>query len=203
MSEMKTIEIIRAALRREMRRAQIKAKPLSKAAGLSESAVRDLMTKVDDPKIGTLLKLAAHLQIPPGLLFGFSVPVVGTVETDGIIYFLDPAEISESVPQPPTALTQLIALKVVGDSLLPIHRHGDILYLSRTHDRVDPHCIGEECAVQVEGGLAYLKPLAMGSEAGCYTLRALFGGKDIENVRLAWAAPVLFVSRAINGKNHQ
>jgi DNA-binding Xre family transcriptional regulator len=203
MSEQKTIDIIRAALRREMARAQIKAKPLSKAAGLSESAVRDLLGKVDDPKIGTLLKLAAHLQIPPGQLFGQSVPVVGQVEADGIIQFLEGDEISENVPQPPTALTQLIALKVVGDSLLPLHRAGDILYLSREHDRVDAHCIGEECAVQVEGGLAYLKPLAEGSQAGCYTLRSMFGGKDIENVRLAWAAPILFVSRAINGKNGQ
>ena len=201
MSGIQLIDTIRAALQKEMDRTGIAAKRLSREAGLSESAVRDLMGKVDDPRIGTLLKLASYLQIPPGQLFGQAVPVVGLVGVDGIIKFFE-GESGETAPMPPTALGELIAIRVVGDALFPVHKNGDILYVSRSHDRIEPNCFGEECAVQLLDGRAYLKTLAEGSKPGCHHLRA-FNAPDIENAQLAWAAPVLFVWRAFNGKNGQ
>jgi transcriptional regulator with XRE-family HTH domain len=81
------INAIRTALRREMERRGIKAKRLAKAAGLGETAVRDILEKVDDPRVGTLIKIADALDIPASSLFGSQVPVLGKIGAGGSILF--------------------------------------------------------------------------------------------------------------------
>lgn len=57
-------EGLRAALRAAIKRKGIKDKPLSVAAGLSSSAVRDIFQHISNPGVITLLRLAAVLDIP-------------------------------------------------------------------------------------------------------------------------------------------
>jgi transcriptional regulator with XRE-family HTH domain len=103
------INAIRAALRREMERRGIKAKRLAKAAGLGETAVRDILEKVDDPRIGTLIKIADALDIPASSLFGSQVPVLGKIGAGGSILF-EEADEPELVDRPPGAAGKLMAL---------------------------------------------------------------------------------------------
>lgn len=189
------IETIRGALRREMERTGLRGKKLSRVAGLNEQAVRDLMQKVDDPKLNTLLKLASALGIPPGHLFDEFIPVSGQVGVEGIVRFEGLGK-PQLVPKPPTARGDLVALKVIGDHLLPAHRDGDILFISRDRDVIELDYIGDECVAQLLDGAAYLRVLASGSEPGTHTLRTTNGGRERENVALAWAAPVLYTIRA-------
>lgn len=194
MAEVVNIAEIRATLKRVMESKGFKAKRLSKAAGLNDTAVRDIMEKVDDPRVGTLIKLADALEIPAASLFGNQVPVLGNVGAGGSVLFNEEADEPELVDRPPGAVGRLMALKVTGDSMLPVYRDGDIVYVARDHEGVLPEYLGEECVVHTVEGGTFLKTLADGSQFNRFTLRS-FNAGDMENVELIWATPVLFVMR--------
>jgi transcriptional regulator with XRE-family HTH domain len=188
------INVVRAALRREMERQGIKAKKLAKAAGLGETAVRDILDKVDDPRIGTLIKIADALDIPASSLFGSQVPVLGKIGAGGCVLF-EEADEPELVDRPPGAGGRLMALRVTGDSMMPVYRDGDIIYVNRDHQGILPDYLGEECAVHTAEGGTFLKVLSLGSQPNRYTLRS-FNAADMPDVEVIWATPVLFVMRA-------
>lgn len=175
-----------------MLKARMPAKRLSKAAGLGETAVRDIM-KNPDVRVGTLIKLADALDIPASSLFGSQVPVLGKVGAGGTVLF-DENPDPEMVDRPPGATGKLMALQVTGDSMIPVYRDGDVVYINRDHDGILPDYIGEECVVHTVEGGTFLKQLAPGSQFNRFTLRS-FNAGDMENVELVWAAPVLFVMR--------
>jgi phage repressor protein C with HTH and peptisase S24 domain len=193
MAEMLNITEIRARLRAAMQNKKIAAKRLSKLAGLGETAVRDIMETVDDPRVGTLIKLADALEMPVSSLFGGQVPVLGKIGAGGAILFEEYDE-PRFVERPPLASGPMMALEVSGDSMMPAYRDGDIVYVRRDHEGVLPIYLGEECAVHTADGGTFLKVLAPGSQPDRYTLRS-FNAADIENVEVVWAAPVLFVKR--------
>lgn len=69
MIEPTPFSVVQDAIRREMRRRGTKPKPLSVAAGLGETAVRDLLRPTaGDIKFTTLAKLAGHLDVPVSAL---------------------------------------------------------------------------------------------------------------------------------------
>jgi transcriptional regulator with XRE-family HTH domain len=193
------IERIRKSLRREMDRTGLRGKKLAKAAGLHESAIRDLLHNVNDPKIGTLAKVAKALGIHPCLLFDDLVPVKGLIGVGGIVRLFDDDAVTDFAPRPPSAFDDLIALRVVGEMLRPAHRDGDILFVRETR-QIDLNSVGHEVLAQLLDGSAYLRTLASGTKPGLHTLRH-WTGSDAENVTLAWASPVLFTIRgaALNG----
>jgi transcriptional regulator with XRE-family HTH domain len=192
-AEVINIQEIRAALKRAMELRGIKAKRLSKVAGLGETAVRDLMEKVDDPKVGTLIKLADALDIPASSLFGNQVPILGKVGAGGSVLF-EETDDPEMVDRPPGAVGKLMALRVTGDSMFPVYRDGDIVYVARNHEGVLPEYIGEECVIHTAEGGTFLKTLSTGSQFNRYTLRS-FNAADMENVEIVWASRVEFVMK--------
>lgn len=174
---------------------------LSKAADLSESAVRDLLTRTDNPGIGTLKRIAEALEMPVDQLTGYAimVPVLGNIGAGGEVLFSTDPEIEladydafPKVPRPPLIAGRLMALRVVGSSMLPKYEDGDVIYVRRDHDGILPKYLNRYCAVRTADGGTYLKILSPGSEAGRYTLRSL-NAPDMENVEVEWASPVLFV----------
>lgn len=193
MAEVVNINEIRAALRRAMDAKKMKAKTLSKAAGLNDTAVRDLMEKVDDPRVGTLIKLADALEIPASSLFGNQVPVLGRVGAGGSVLF-EETDDPQMVDRPPGAVGRLMALKVTGDSMFPVYRDGDIVYVARDHEGVLPDYIGEECVVHTYEGGTFLKTLEMGSKPNRFHLHS-FNAPAMENVELVWASKVEFVMK--------
>lgn len=195
-----SISAIRETIEREMTAKGFSRRSLSSAAGLSESAVRDLMTRIDNPGISTLHKIAEALEIPFDALTGQAetVPILGNIGAGGQVIFLRDYEAAddftecESVPRPPLAPGRLMALRVVGSSMMPKYEEGEIIYVTRDHDGILPHYFGKYCAVHTADGGTFLKILAKGSEEGRYTLRSL-NAPDMENVEIIWASPVLFV----------
>lgn len=199
-SPMSEIEQIRIVIEHAMEQQGLSRRALSAKAGLSESAVRDLLTRVDNPGIGTLRKIADALDMPSDQLTGagLEVPVLGKIGAGGeILYYIDPDdEINghdiERVPRPPLAMGKLMALEVVGSSMLPKYEEGDIIYIRRDHDGILPSYLNKYCAVRTADGGTYLKILAPGSIAERYTLRSL-NAPDMENVEVIWASKVCFV----------
>lgn len=176
-----------------MARQGLSGKKLARDANLYPKLVSDLLTKVDDPRIGTIVKLAKALAIPPSLLLNNFIPVKGFVGESGRVRFVDDPD-PLMVPRPPSRKGDLVALRVVVDTLRPAHRLGDILFISRESDRIELDYIGDECVAQTLDGVAYLRVLANGSVEGRHTLRH-WAGAEAENVLLAWASPVLFTMR--------
>jgi transcriptional regulator with XRE-family HTH domain len=187
------IQAIRETIDREMKRKGFSGRALSKAAGVSESTVKDVLKSTENPGIGTLYKIAEALEVPFESLSGAEgVPLLGTIGAGGTVaYFKDDHEF-ETVPRPPLAPARLMALQVSGESMLPKYEPGDIIYVQRDHDGVFLDYLGRYCAVHTADGGTYLKILAPGTEAERYTLRSL-NAADMMNVEVIWAAPVLFV----------
>lgn len=193
---------IRKAIEVEMRRKGFSRRSLSSAAGLSESAVRDLLTRVDNPGIGTLRKIAEALEMPVDALTGagLMVAVVGKIGAGGeVLFSLDPdAELNDDapdmVPRPPLVSGRLMALEVIGSSMLPKYEDGEIIYChAPSNDGYVPDdAIGSYCAVRTTDGGTYLKVLTKGTEPERFTLRSL-NAPDMENVEVVWASRVLFV----------
>lgn len=170
---------------------------LSTAAGLSESAVRDVLTRTHNPGIDTLRKIAEALEMPADALTGAGlvVPVLGKIGAGGQVLFAAESGGEEglpTVPRPPLVAGRLMALEVVGSSMLPKYESGDIIYVRRDHDGVLPGYLGKYCAVLTAEGGTFLKILAKGSQPDRYTLRSL-NAEDMTDVEIQWASPVLFV----------
>jgi repressor LexA len=194
------IERIRTLLKTEMEAKGFSRRSLSKAADLSETAVRDLLTRTDNPGISTLRSVAEALELPFDRLTGelAQVPVLGKIGAGGeVMFHVEPSdELSQVdvvyVPRPPLTVGKLMALEIVGSSMLPKYEDGEIVYVRRDHDGILPDYLGRYCAVRTGDGGTFLKILAAGSEPNRYTLRSL-NAPDMENVEVVWASPVLFV----------
>lgn len=193
-AEIFDINVVRAAIEREMQRKRIKRKPLAKAAGLGETAIRDIWNADrHDIKASTLVKLADFFAVPVDVLAGREpVFLVGKIGAGGSIIYEEVND-QEIVPRPPMGTGAMVALRVEGDSMLPKYESGDIIYIQRDPlVGVMPEYIGKYCAVRIADGSTYLKILSIGTEPEKYTLRSL-NAADIENVEVVWATPVRFV----------
>lgn len=190
MGEVFDIESVRAAVQRHMDRVGIKRKPLAKQSGLGETAIRDLFNPERKfVRADTLVKLAEYFETTVDELSGREpVYVAGHVGAGGAILFDEETE-QEVVPRPAFTPGRLMALRVVGDSMLPKWEGGDVVYVRRDHEGVLDEYIGDYCAVHTADGGTYLKILTRGTELGRFTLRSLNAG-DMENAEVVWASPV-------------
>lgn len=199
---MSNIQRIRDTIEAEMKGKGFSKRSLSSAAGLSESAIRDLLQRVDNPGIDTLRKIAEALEMPVDALTGSAlvVPVLGKIGAGGeVLFSLDPdAELNgtdvETVPRPPLVAGRLMALEVVGSSMLPKYEAGEIIYVHAPSNdgHIPDEALGRYCAVRTSDGGTFLKVLTRGTETERFTLRSL-NAPDMENIEVVWASPVLFV----------
>lgn len=123
-------------------------------------------------------------------------PLVGYVGA-GQKYYPDPGAgdwgNAEWVDSPP-GVTDVVAVRVVGDSMLPVYHPGDLLFF-RKDDGVDQTCLnGRDCVVQVLNGPAFVKRLRKVAD-GFYRLDS-YNNETSEQVQIEWAAPVLWVKRS-------
>lgn len=96
---------------------------------------------------------------------------------------------------PPSAPTDsMIGFHVMGDSMYPVYRDGDIVFVGDQFVDIDQF-VGRECAVQEHDGPCYLKTIERGSTEDRYNLIS-YNAPPIRDVRIDWARPVLFVKRA-------
>ena len=122
------------------------------------------------------------------------VPVVGRVGAGAEVESIDdyPVGAAHRSAQCPTGLDPqaTVAVEVVGDSMLPIDE-GWLLFYTRNYDGVPSECIGKLCVVQLaDDGKRYVKRLKQGRSTGLFNLYST-NAREIEDVSLSWAAPVL------------
>ena len=174
---------------------------LSRLAGLGATAVRDITeSRVRSTRIETIVKLAKALGVSVSWLvtgdddFRARVPVVGIVSA------------GEGWTEPPGGNVEyvefalggddMIAVEIRGDSMLPTYRATDLLICRRQSGRSIAEQIGKDCVLETSDGQHLVKILKRGSRPGLYTLKSYNPHfDDIDNVSLAWAAPVVWVRR--------
>ncbi len=122
------------------------------------------------------------------------VPVVGRVGAGAEVASIDDFPLGQGrrTARCPTGLDpqNTVAVEVIGDSMLPIDE-GWLLFYSRSYEGVPSECLGKLCVVQLtETGTRYVKRLKAGRSAGLFNLYST-NAREIEDVALAWAAPVL------------
>lgn len=194
-----------------MERTGWKAAPLSEAAGMGNSAVRDLFRKQSSPKVSTASALAramgmtvdevlhlgsGSLSVPQSSVSvigrvgaGARVPLADTDEaTGGMFRVVAPSQLLRRAPA-----SQFAAVEVEGDSMAPQYQPGDILFYSRaTHEGILDEDIGRPCVVECQDGNAWLKQVKRGDEPGLFHLISLNPtGENMHNRQIKWAARVI------------
>jgi SOS-response transcriptional repressor LexA len=90
------------------------------------------------------------------------------------------------------------ALEVEGDSMRPLARDGDIVFVGPPRRNIDS-LIGEECAVLLEDGRRFFKVIEHGSQKGRYDLVS-HNAATIRNVEVHSAGPLLAIKRRSNSR---
>lgn len=173
-------------------------KDVSRRAGRGPTFLRDVIDYGIDPSVEKLMSVLNVLNMTMGeLIDGLEnppqrIPIIGVSEA-GECWTPSP-----SAGETEMALTdgEPIAVEVRGDSMAPVYRDGDLIIGAKRSGAAADNLIGQDCIIETREGQRYIKFLLRGSPKGRYTLRAYNPTTpDIENVRLAWVAPILWVRR--------
>ncbi|MFZ4807512.1 MAG: XRE family transcriptional regulator [Hyphomicrobiaceae bacterium] len=89
-----------------------------------------------------------------------------------------------------------IAVRVRGDSMSPVYRDGEVIVGRRLEGSDVSRAVGLDCIAMTTGGEGYVKRILKGAAPGSYRLRSYNPSyEDIEDVALAWAAPIWMIMR--------
>lgn len=176
---------------------------ISVKAGISPGWLSDTLNDKSSPKISVFLKLAEALDVPAAFLlegderFRITVPLVGIVSGgDG----WTPVESSHRDACEKATFElgdhDMIALDVRGDSMSPVYRDRDQIFCQRRFGASIHNLMGQDCVIETANGEHFVKILEKGSKPNLYRLRSYnLYYKDLEDVALKWAAPVVWIKR--------
>jgi SOS-response transcriptional repressor LexA len=178
-------------------------KAVSLRAGLGATAVHDILERGSDPKVSTLVAIAGALGVPVMKLLGDSVEQSVTIPLVGFVSAGEGWTPIDAATSPDDAVTfdlgahDTVGIEVRGDSMAPVYRHGDVLICYRQFGPNADNCIGLDCVVRTADSRHFVKILKRGSRPGRFHLKSYNPVvDDIEDVSLAWAAPVAWIKRA-------
>jgi phage repressor protein C with HTH and peptisase S24 domain len=97
------------------------------------------------------------------------VDVVGYVGAGGQVAFSEGQGPFEQAPAPPNVTPTMVALRVRGDSMVPMIGDGWLVYYDR-HETGREIAVGKPYVVGLADGRVLVKKLAPGRRDGCYDL---------------------------------
>ena len=187
-----------------------KMKTLSEAAGMGETAVKDLFRYSSSPKVSTAHAIATAMGRSVDELIALgenagpitrshrsAIAVVGRVGAGAEIDLFDAFEKGDGhyrVPCPPQLGPHgIVAVEVVGDSMMPIYPPGSVLFYTRDTIGIPTEAIGHICVCEDTEGRVWVKQIKVGREEGTFTLISMNTDHSHRHgVQLKWAAPVRF-----------
>lgn len=86
--------------------------------------------------------------------------------------------------------SEILALRVKGDDMLPVMRDGWTIYYHAANNVKG--CLGQLCFVQVSKGGSYIRELREGRKKGSYMLIS-HNGTLMEDVKIDWAYPIISI----------
>ncbi len=130
-----------------------------------------------------------------------TAPVVGYVGAGQQVFAVDDHALGagldevESMVGHASGGPPVVAVRIRGDSMHPM-KDGWLLFYTRDHDGVPAECVGRLCVLQVaDDGPTLAKEIRRGYQPGTFTLVS-WNAAPMEDVALAWAAPVLAIRPA-------
>lgn len=136
-------------------------------------------------------ELLEHSPAPPVRLVGYVGAGHEVVPFDDV----PEGEGHELVERPPGETREVVAVRVVGDSMWPAYADGDVLYYADPNGLCESAVLHKACACRTAEGRTLIKLVERGSEKGLWTL-ASYNGPPIRDVALEWASPILWVRKA-------
>lgn len=174
-------------------------KSLSLAADLSETYVRAILRRNTKPSVQNLAKIAKELNCTPAYLMGEDKPFKPTIPIIGKASAGEgwmPYDTLDDQLDVDFSDKSLISIVVEGDSMHPIYRDGDYLIADRVDGANIHNIVGRDCIIYTADGESYIKILNKGSSPTTYNLRSYNPTyPDIEDVKIKWAAPVVWIKR--------
>lgn len=185
-------------------------KPLSEAAGMSETGVKDLFRNQSSPKVVNAIALAKAVgrSVDDVIRIGeawdinaaparATVAVAGKVGAGAHVDLVDAYAKGGglySVACPPQLSPHgIVAVEVEGDSMVPLYAPGTVLFYSRDVIGVPTEAIGQVCVCEDENGKAWVKHIKTGMQEGTFSLISVNPeAENMHGVRLKWAAKVRF-----------
>lgn len=176
---------------------------LARRTGLSRESIKKYCQgSVAQPRGDALDRLAAALDVQPIWLRDghgpqwHSIPVVGYVGAGEKFHAVDDLAQGAGLDSVELDLNDAdpIAVEVRGDSMLPVYRPGDRLLCSRLRGNDESGFLGRDCVVKLLSGAGYVKRVVRGAAPGLYTLVS-YAADPIPDVRLEWAAPIVWIRR--------
>lgn len=186
------LDIKSAINRRGMKQARL-AETLDMSPGYISSIINNQKT----PSLEVLEKIATILDVDIGALYqkDRTIAVAGRVGAGSVVELTDAyakggglfhIECPEDLPA-----TNIVAVEVVGDSMVPLIQPHDILLFTRHFWGVDEAAIGKVSICETEDGRALVKQILLGREKGTFDLHSANNTNQTEyGVRLKWAAPM-------------
>lgn len=189
----------------------LKASAASRAAGLSEDAIRNIQRaarsgKREGVSTRTIAALAPVLETTEAWLMtgdgqeeaGRStkplVRIIGRVGADasGQVLLTSGHETWDMVPPAFGVTSKAVALEVRGHSMHTFAEDGALIYFEEQKTAPDADMLGHPCVVETEDGRVLVKRLLRGSAPGLFDLESIVG-PTIRDVRLNWAAEILAI----------
>jgi phage repressor protein C with HTH and peptisase S24 domain len=126
------------------------------------------------------------------------IPLVGYVGTGAEVFAIDENEKSsglEMLDMPITSKVniparEIMAVRVKGDSMLPIIQDGWIIYY-HAQNSIEK-CLRKLCVVKIKNGSIFIKELRKGEKVGSYSLFS-YNAREVENVQIEWAYPIISI----------
>jgi len=184
---------------RDLRKAAgLTLEQLSERAGISRSYLNELELGAKTINANRLEQVARALDVRIEDLIVrevFPVAVAGRVGAGAQIPLVDAYEKGDGIfhiARPPQLATGgIVAVEVVGDSMMPIYMPGTILfYTRRAHNAVLDGDVGYPCVIEDWEGRAWVKLLKRGSAPGLFNLVSLN-----PNAESAWDQQVRWAAR--------
>ena len=152
-------------------------------------------------KIAEVLGVSAHwLLTGEGDAIGPAkhlIPVVGYVGAGAEIFSIDDHAKGtglDEVELPIDGMSRsTVAVRVRGDSMLPVYRHGDLIFYDRNDNGDLLHLIGKDCVVRLTDSRTFLKELHYTN--GEFWLHS-YNSTPMMKVEIEWAARVTVIKRA-------
>lgn len=189
------------ALKRLRTKAGMTLEELSEKTGISVSQISRYESGERDPYLRHLRALAEVFDVPVAIIAEDQrmIPVIGYVGAGAEILGVDDyaqGDGMDHIDAPPGIPPNAIAVRVRGDSMLPVFHDGDhIIYDEQLRGRDIAHHVGRECVARLLDGRTFIKTLARGSRDGLWTLWS-YNAAPMNDVALEWAARVRWIERA-------
>ena len=174
---------------------------LNRAVSKNSTTMSDAKRKGAVPSIENFAKIARRLNYTVGELYDGEKSVPETLPLYGSVRGKEMWQVLARNDKKEVPLSffdkDLIAIQVDTAEMQPSYRMGDVLIGTKMIGRHLDNLIGRDCICETLEGERYVKFLARGVKPGTFNLRSPDPSvKDVEDVKLAWAAPIEMILRS-------